>query len=279
MHFPSTEEHVLEAFADSSTDEDSARTVARRVVEHVAHDVCMPSGRLDASGLREIVTCLHHRLHPMLIRIPSCAAVRMANHALHILTTHGALNTQAAHDFAQTYALLLCGFERYDNDWTLSRQRLAELRVRMEQFAYLHGVTRRYWSEENAGSEAMNAHLQGALANMQASQVSRASPKRDKATVYGRDSCPFCRLAKEALDRAGVPYRYIDVSESQRPLAELVGRDVRTIPQVFIDGHYVGGYDDLVSHLEADAQDPSVATDVDESELDEVSDLRYVLFA
>ena len=68
------------------------------------------------------------------------------------------------------------------------------------------------------------------------------------------------------------------MSESRRPLAELVGRDVHTIPQIFIDGQYVGGYDDLMAHLEAGGQDPSVATDVDESELAEVSDLQHVVF-
>ena len=280
MKFPSTEEHVLETFASSSAEEDSARAVARRVVEHVAHDVCMPSGRLDAAALREIVTCLHHRLYPMVTHIPSCAAVRMANHALHVLTTQGSLSAQAAHDFAQTYALLLCGFERYDNDWTLSRGRLAELRVRLERFAYLHNVSSRYWSEEKASDAAVDAHLQSALANMNKSRETHPSRARDTAgaTVYGRNTCPFCRMALQRLDDAGISYRYTDVSESRRPLAELVGRDVHTIPQIFIDGQYVGGYDDLMAHLEAGGQDPSVATDVDESELAEVSDLQHVVF-
>lgn len=64
--------------------------------------------------------------------------------------------------------------------------------------------------------------------------------------VYGNQSCPFCTRARKLLDTKGVEYLYKDItgnSELRDEARELSGR--RTIPQIFINGHHVGGCDDL----------------------------------
>lgn len=64
--------------------------------------------------------------------------------------------------------------------------------------------------------------------------------------VYVTDYCPYCTRAKSLLDKRGIPYEVIDVSQDEEKRAWLVkatGR--RTVPQIFIHGEPVGGSDEL----------------------------------
>jgi glutaredoxin 3 len=64
--------------------------------------------------------------------------------------------------------------------------------------------------------------------------------------IYTTPICPYCIRAKRLLDTKGVPYEEIDVSaddQARIDLAERTGR--RTVPQIFIGEHHVGGSDDL----------------------------------
>lgn len=68
-----------------------------------------------------------------------------------------------------------------------------------------------------------------------------------QVTIYTRPWCPYCRRAKDLLRAKGVDFDEIDIEGSDKLEAEMVaraqGRD--TVPQIFIDGHHVGGCDDL----------------------------------
>jgi glutaredoxin 3 len=64
--------------------------------------------------------------------------------------------------------------------------------------------------------------------------------------MYCTDYCPYCLRAEQLLISKGVEIRKIFVdslSDGFRELFELTGR--RTVPQIFIGDHHVGGYDDL----------------------------------
>ena len=71
--------------------------------------------------------------------------------------------------------------------------------------------------------------------------------------LFGKESCPHCRRAKGYLENANIDYVYHDVVKSPRPLYEMLARVKPivgpkthiTVPQVWIDGNYVGGADDL----------------------------------
>jgi len=66
--------------------------------------------------------------------------------------------------------------------------------------------------------------------------------------IYTWRACPFCVRAKQLLDRKGVPYREnaIDGDEAAREaMAIRTGQGRRSVPQIFIDDHPVGGCDDL----------------------------------
>jgi len=65
--------------------------------------------------------------------------------------------------------------------------------------------------------------------------------------VYTADYCPYCRSAKALLDKKGLDYKEIDVTNDSELRDKLVtmtnGRT--TVPQIFIDGKSIGGFTDL----------------------------------
>ena len=71
--------------------------------------------------------------------------------------------------------------------------------------------------------------------------------------VYGKPGCPFCVKAKEQLDAAGLSYTYKDVVAEPNALYEMLGRvkpivgpkTPVTVPQIWFDGEYVGGAQEL----------------------------------
>ena len=65
--------------------------------------------------------------------------------------------------------------------------------------------------------------------------------------VYSQPFCGYCSAAKRLLDGKGAAFTEIDVMAEAGRRAEMVERSGgrRTVPQIFIDGRHVGGYDDL----------------------------------
>ncbi len=64
--------------------------------------------------------------------------------------------------------------------------------------------------------------------------------------VYGTRFCPYCMKARELLDFKGVSYEDIAVDRDPERRREMEVRSRRrTVPQIFIDGAHIGGYDDL----------------------------------
>ena len=64
--------------------------------------------------------------------------------------------------------------------------------------------------------------------------------------IYTRQWCGYCYAAERLLRAKGVEFENIDCTgdrEKRQWLVEVTGRT--TVPQVFIDGKSVGGYDDL----------------------------------
>ena len=71
-------------------------------------------------------------------------------------------------------------------------------------------------------------------------------------TMYCTDSCPFCINAEKLLLSKGVEIEKIDIEVEANKFAEIVaqiGQD--SVPQIFINGRHIGGFDDL-SELDMD---------------------------
>ena len=68
-----------------------------------------------------------------------------------------------------------------------------------------------------------------------------------KVTMYTGDPCSFCEAAKALLKSKNVEIEELDIWKNPAKAKEMLQRTngARTIPQIFIEDHYIGGNDDL----------------------------------
>ena len=70
-----------------------------------------------------------------------------------------------------------------------------------------------------------------------------------KILMYSTGVCPFCLMAERLLKSKGVAeiekVRVDLEPERRQEMMERTGR--RTVPQIYIAGRHVGGYEDLVA--------------------------------
>ena len=80
--------------------------------------------------------------------------------------------------------------------------------------------------------------------------------------LFGKATCPHCVRAKSYLDQAGIDYAYHDVVREPGALYEMLARvkpivgpkTPITVPQIWIDGEYVGGADALAEIVEREVE-------------------------
>ena len=63
--------------------------------------------------------------------------------------------------------------------------------------------------------------------------------------IYGTDWCPYCKRAESLLTNNGIKYEkhyFKDRLEMNKFYAE---KNIRSIPQIYINGKNIGGYDSL----------------------------------
>jgi len=72
-------------------------------------------------------------------------------------------------------------------------------------------------------------------------------------TIYSKSNCVFCTKAKTLLKNLGLEYEEKtlegDFNSDPTKLIEDIGKNVRTMPQIKIDGELIGGYNQLVEHF------------------------------
>jgi glutaredoxin len=76
--------------------------------------------------------------------------------------------------------------------------------------------------------------------------------ERVRVEIYAGYGCPYCTKAKELCESKKIPYVYRNIDEEPDFFDQLVGRiqKWKTIPQIFIGAKHIGGYDDLIKHLD-----------------------------
>ena len=69
-----------------------------------------------------------------------------------------------------------------------------------------------------------------------------------RAEIYTTAICPYCVAAKNFLKLKGCDYSEVRIDREPGKLEEMLERSAgrRSVPQVFINGAHVGGYDELV---------------------------------
>jgi glutaredoxin 3 len=71
-------------------------------------------------------------------------------------------------------------------------------------------------------------------------------------TIYGKPNCQWCTAAKLFLDQRGQKYDYIDImagdisSDDLKHLTTVIAPGAKTVPIIIIDGHWIGGYEQLI---------------------------------
>ena len=71
------------------------------------------------------------------------------------------------------------------------------------------------------------------------------------AIVWSKNQCPYCDQAKALLKHKGIEFeeRNINNGYSKEQLLEAVPT-ARTVPQIFLDDNYIGGFTELRTHLQ-----------------------------
>lgn len=73
-----------------------------------------------------------------------------------------------------------------------------------------------------------------------------------KVVIYSKQPCPYCVRAKAFLKEKGIPFVEIDLSNNFDEIEALKKRtNHMTMPQIFVDDMFVGGYTELVSKFQS----------------------------
>ena len=123
--------------------------------------------------------------------------------------------------------------------------------------SYVNRVHIKAWSEGLKGLYYLRTEAKSRAENV-SEKVERVALQEDtRNIVYSKKNCPFCSMAMEELKLRGIPYDKIDLADIGKTAAEVTGRKVKTVPQIYIGGKYIGGYEDLMEHLETPFEDES----------------------
>lgn len=77
--------------------------------------------------------------------------------------------------------------------------------------------------------------------------------------IYSKPNCPWCVKAKELMNNLGLSYieKVLDVDYTRDDLKELIYGDKYigmaqplTVPQIFVRGKRIGGYEDFAEYCE-----------------------------
>jgi glutaredoxin 3 len=68
-------------------------------------------------------------------------------------------------------------------------------------------------------------------------------------TIYTSPMCGYCHAAKDLLRRRAVAFKEIDVLADPERRCEMIARSggSRTVPQIFIGEHGIGGFSELLA--------------------------------
>lgn len=78
--------------------------------------------------------------------------------------------------------------------------------------------------------------------------------------IYGKPGCPYCDEAKALAQKVesqvtGFTHKYLCIREegmSKEDLEAIVGKEVRTVPQIFVGDQHVGGYVEFKAFIDSE---------------------------
>lgn len=79
-----------------------------------------------------------------------------------------------------------------------------------------------------------------------------------RVTVYSTGTCPICDKVKLLLSKWSIPYTELRVDIDRDALKEMLEltNHARTVPQITIDGKWIGGFNELTElHMDSELDD------------------------
>ena len=79
-----------------------------------------------------------------------------------------------------------------------------------------------------------------------------------RVKVYSTGICPICDKAKNLLTKWKIPYDEYRIDQDKDALKEMlqVSNGAKTVPQITIDGKWVGGFSELTElHMDGELDD------------------------
>lgn len=63
--------------------------------------------------------------------------------------------------------------------------------------------------------------------------------------VFSKDGCPFCSLLKMELDKKGLEFELVDLSDDSLRASFYQTSGVTTVPQLYLNGERIGGWSEV----------------------------------
>ncbi len=79
-----------------------------------------------------------------------------------------------------------------------------------------------------------------------------------RVKIYSTGTCPICDKTKKLLSKWSIKYTEARVDQNRTDLKEMMETTdgARTVPQIVIDGKWIGGFRDLTElHMEGKLED------------------------
>lgn len=79
-----------------------------------------------------------------------------------------------------------------------------------------------------------------------------------RVTIYSTGTCPICDKAKQLFTKWNLNYQESRVDLEQSALKEMLAitNHARTVPQIVIDGKWIGGFSELTEmHMDGELDD------------------------
>jgi len=75
-----------------------------------------------------------------------------------------------------------------------------------------------------------------------------SAPGKPAVVIYTQALCGYCAAARALLEKKDIAYEEINVTLDAKLRREMVERSGgRTVPQIFVDGIPIGGYDEIAA--------------------------------
>ena len=74
-----------------------------------------------------------------------------------------------------------------------------------------------------------------------------------RVKVFSTGTCPICEKTKQLLNKWGIPYDESRIDQDMSARKEFAAKtnDARMVPQILIDGEWIGGFTELTElHME-----------------------------